>query len=405
MPIPKQRFDPAAQGPLRGVRVLDFSRLVAGNMLSLQLADLGAEVVKVEAPGRGDTLRDWREKGLSVHWKVYARNKKSITLDLKSPEAPAIILDLVAHFDVMIESFRYRYLEKLGVGPATLLERNPKLVLVRVSGFGQTGPYAKRPGFGTLVEAMSGFASRNGFEDREPVLPPLAMADMIAGLYGALATVVAVRDIERNGGAGQVIDLSLLDSIFSILGPEAAIHRLSGKIRARVGSASESTSPRNVYATKDGGWVAISASTQSMTERLFAAIGRADLNADPRFKTNAERIKRRAEVDGIVGGFIKARTLAENVAFFEEQGVTAGPVYDIAQFLDDPHVQARGIVVDAPDEEMGEVPMHAPVPALSRTPGTLRTPAPAIGQHNDEIYGGIGYSSERLADLRARKVI
>jgi formyl-CoA transferase len=405
MPIPKQPFDPTAKGPLHGVRVLDFSRLVAGNMVSLQLADLGAEVVKVEAPGRGDTLRDWREKGLSVHWKVYARNKKSITLDLKAPEAPGIILDLAAHFDVLIESFRYRYLEKLGVGPDRLLERNGKLVVVRVSGFGQTGPYAKRPGFGTLVEAMSGFASRNGFEDREPVLPPLAMADMIAGLYGAMATVVAVRDIERNAGAGQVIDLSLLDSIFSILGPEAAIHRLSGKIRARVGSASESTSPRNVYATKDGGWVAISASTQSMTERLFAAIGRADLNADPRFKTNGERIKRREEVDAIVGGFIKERTLAENIAFFEEAGVTAGPVYDIAQFLDDPHVQERGIVVDAPDDEMGETPMHAPVPRLSRTPGVLRTPAPTIGQHNDEIYARIGYSAERRADLRQREII
>jgi formyl-CoA transferase len=405
MPIPKQRFDPTAEGPLHGVRVLDFSRLVAGNMLSLQLADLGAEVVKVEAPGRGDTLRDWREAGVSVHWKVYARNKKSITLNLKAPEAPEIVLDLVSHFDVMIESFRYRYLEKLGLGPDRLLERNPKLVLVRVSGFGQTGPYAKRPGFGTLVEAMSGFASRNGFEDREPVLPPLAMADMIAGLYGALATVVAVRDVEKNGGAGQVIDLSLLDSIFSILGPEAAIHRLSGKIRKRVGSASESTSPRNVYATKDGGWVAISASTQSMTERLFAAIGRADLNADPRFKTNAERSKRRQEVDAIVGGFIAERSLAENIAFFEEAGVTAGPVYDIAQFLDDPHVQARGIVVDTPDDEMGETPMHAPVPRLSRTPGVLRTPAPAVGQHNDEIYTRIGYSAERRAELRQRGVI
>src|SRR5687767_1222594 len=343
MPLPKQPFDPHATGPLRGVRVLDFSRLVAGNMLSLQLADLGAEVVKVEAPGHGDTLRDWREKGVSVHWKVYARNKKSITLDLKAEDAPGIIQDLVGHFDVMIESFRFRYLEKLGVAPDRLLEKNPKLVLVRVSGFGQTGPYAKRPGFGTLVEAMSGFASRNGFDDREPVLPPLAMADMIAGLYGAMATVVAVRDIEHNGGAGQVIDLSLLDSIFSILGPEAVIHRLSGKIRGRVGSASESTSPRNVYATSDGGWVAMSASTQAMTERLFAAIGRADLNEDPRFSTNAERIKRRAEVDGIVGGWIRARTLADNIAFFEQAGVTAAPVYDVAQFLDDPHVQARGI--------------------------------------------------------------
>jgi crotonobetainyl-CoA:carnitine CoA-transferase CaiB-like acyl-CoA transferase len=405
MPLQRQRFDAGLQGPLHGIRVLDFSRLVAGNMVSLQLADFGAEVVKVEAPRRGDTLRDWREKGISVHWKVYARNKKSITLDLKAPEAADVILDLAEHFDVMIESFRFRYLERLGVGPDRLLGRNPKLVLVRVSGFGQTGPYAKRPGFGTLVEAMSGFASRNGFEDREPVLPPLALADMIAGLYGAMATVIAVRDVEVNGGCGQVIDLSLLDSIFSILGPEAAIHKLTGRIRKRVGSASESTSPRNVYATKDGGWVAISASTQTMTERLFAAIGRADLNENPDFKTNAERIKRRREVDTIIGDWIKERTLAENIAFFEEAGVTAAPVYDIGQFLEDPHVQERGIVFEAPDDEMGEVPMHAVVPRLSRTPGALRTPAPQVGQHNEEVYTRIGYSDERLAALRQRGVI
>src|SRR5215475_13661100 len=193
MALPQQQWDPTRPGPLDGVRVLDFSRLVAGNMLTLQLADFGAEVVKVETPGRGDTLRDWREAGVSVHWKVYARNKKSITLNLKAAQAPGVIADL---------------------GPDRLLERNPRLVVARVSGFGQTGPYRGRPGFGTLVEAMSGFASRNGFEDREPVLPPLAMADMIAGLYGAMAVVIAVRHTER-GGAGQVIDVSLLDSIFS----------------------------------------------------------------------------------------------------------------------------------------------------------------------------------------------
>jgi formyl-CoA transferase len=405
MPIPKHPFEPDREGPLGGVRVLDFSRLVAGNMLSLQLADFGAEVVKVESPGRGDTLRDWREAGVSVHWKVYARNKKSITLDLKSPAAPGIILDLAGHFDVLIESFRFRYLENLGVGPDRLFERNPRLVVVRVSGFGQTGPYAKRPGFGTLVEAMSGFASRNGFEDREPVLPPLAMADMIAGLSGAMATVIAVRNVEVNGGRGQVIDVSLLESIFSILGPEAAIYKLTKKIRKRVGSASEGTSPRNVYPTSDGGWVAISASTQAMTERLFRAIGRDDLNQDPAFKTNTERVKRREQVDAIVGGFIKARTLAEAIAFFEQAEVTAAPVYDIGQFLDDPHVQERGIVVEAPDEEMGEVPMHAIVPRLSGTPGRLRSPAPKVGQHNREIFARIGYSAERIAALAQKGVI
>jgi crotonobetainyl-CoA:carnitine CoA-transferase CaiB-like acyl-CoA transferase len=405
MPLPKVMFEPGRPGPLDGVRVLDFSRLVAGNMLSLQLADFGAEVVKVETPGRGDTLRDWREAGVSVHWKVYARNKKSITLNLKAPEAPGIVLDLVPHFDVLIESFRFGYLERLGVAPEVLLARNPKVVVVRVSGFGQTGPYRKRPGFGTLVEAMSGFAARNGFEDREPVLPPLAMADMIAGLYGAMATVIAVRHAERAGGRGQVIDLSLLDSIFSILGPDAAIHKLTRRVRRRSGSATESQSPRNVYATKDGGWVAISASTQAMTERLFRAIGRGELNDDPRFKTNAERIKRRDEVDGIVGGFIRERTLADAIAYFEEAGVTAAPVYDVGQFLDDPHVQERGIVVEAPDAEMGEVPMHAVVPRLDGTPGGLRIPAPGIGQHNDEIYRRIGYSSERITSLAGAGVI
>jgi len=405
MPIPRQPYEPEREGPLRGVRVLDFSRLVAGNMLSLQLADFGAEVVKVESPGRGDTLRDWREAGVSVHWKVYARNKKSITLDLKAPEAPGIVLDLVAHFDVLIESFRYRYLERLGVGPDRLLERNPRLVVVRVSGFGQTGPYARRPGFGTLVEAMSGFAARNGFEDREPVLPPLALADMIAGLSGAMATVIAVRNVEVNGGRGQVIDVSLLESIFSILGPEAAIYKLTRKVRRRVGSASEGTSPRNVYATRDGGWVAISASTQAMTERLFRAIGRDDLNQNPAFKTNNERVKRRAEVDAIVGDFIKARTLVEAIEFFERAEVTAAPVYDIGQFLDDPHVQERGIVVEAPDAEMGEVPMHAVLPRLSGTPGGLRRPAPAIGQHTREIFARIGYSDERIDALAQKGVI
>ena len=405
MTIPQASFRPDADGPLKGVRVLDFSRLVCGNMLTLQLADFGAEVVKVEAPGRGDTLRDWRENGVSVHWKVYARNKKSVTLDLKSPEAPEIILDLVKGFDVLVESFRFGYLERLGVAPERLLEANPRLVIVRVSGFGQTGPYRQRPGFGTLVEAMSGFASRNGFEDREPVLPPLALADMIAGLYGAMATVIAVRNVEQNGGKGQVVDLSLLESIFSVLGPEAAIHQLTGKIRRRVGSASEGSSPRNVYATSDGGWVAISASTQSMAERLLEAIGHGEMLDDPRFATNADRVKHRDLVDAAVGGWIGQHSLAEAISFFEEAGVTAAPVYNIGQFLEDPHVQERGIVVELPDDEIGKVAMHDITPRMSGTPGVIRTPAPGIGQHNDEIYASIGYSAERIRSLRDNRVI
>ena len=400
----KKSFTPDARGPLNGVRVVDLSRLVAGNILTLQLADFGAEVIKVEPP-EGDTLRGWKVKGVDTAWKVYSRNKKSVALDLRSDAGRTIVRELAKTAAILVESFRPGVLEDMELAPERLHAANPRLVIVRISGWGQDGPYRRRPGFGTLVEAMSGFAARNGFEDREPVLPPLAMADMIAGLSGAMATVIAVRNVEVNGGRGQVIDVSLLESIFSILGPEAAIHKLSRKVRQRVGSASESTSPRNVYATKDGGWVAISASTQAMTERLFRAIGRGDLNDDPAFRTNGERIKRRETVDAIVGGWIGERTLVDAIAFFEGAGVTAAPVYDIAQFLDDTHVQERGIVVEAPDAEMGAVPMHAVVPRLSGTPGALRTPAPAIGQHNDEVYGRIGYSPERVSALRAQGVI
>ena len=301
-------------------------------------------------------MRDWREAGVSVHWKVYARNKKSITLDLKAPDAPGIILDLAAHFDVLIESFRFRYLERLGVGPDVCSSAirssswcgSPDLGRPARTRNARASAPSSRPCRVSPRATASTIASQ--------CCRPLAMADMIAGLSGAMATVIAVRNVEVNGGRGQVIDVSLLESIFSILGPEAAIYKLSRKVRKRVGSASEGTSPRNVYATSDGGWVAISASTQAMTERLFRAIGRDDLNQNPDFKTNTERVKRRPEVDAIVGEFIKQRTLAEAIDFFEKAEVTAAPVYDIGQFLGDPHVQERGIVVEAPDADMGECP-------------------------------------------------
>ncbi len=398
-------FDPSASGPLRGIRVLDFARLVAGNMLTLQLADFGAEVVKVEAPGSGDTLRHWHNEGMAVHWKVYGRNKKSITLNLKSERAREIVLRLVQDFDVLVESFRYNYLEDLGLSPAELLRANPKLVILRLSGFGQTGPYAKRPGFGTLVEAMSGFASMNGFADREPVLPPLALADMIAGLYGAMATVIAVREVEQNDGRGQVIDLSLLESIFSILGPEAALHKLTGQVRERVGSGSELSSPRNVYATSDGQYLAISGSTQAMAVRLFKAIGHPEMIDDPRFRTNRDRVEHRHEVDAVVGGWIAQRTLAEAVDFFEKAGVTAAPVYSIREFVKDPHVLEREVVVELPDLDMGTVPMHAITPRLSETPGRFRLPAPGIGEHNAEIYVSIGFSAEDIEAMARAGVI
>lgn len=398
-------FRPDAECPLDGVRVLDLSRLVAGNMVSLQLADFGAEVIKIEDPRKGDPLRDWRTDGISVHWKVYARNKKSVTLNLRDPQGLALLRQLADTAQVFIENYRPGTLEEMGIGPDVLHATNPRLVIVRVSGWGQDGPYRDKPGFGSLVEGVSTFAAKNGYADRPPVLPPLALADMIAGLYGAMAVLVALREVEQKGGKGQVIDLPLLDPVFSILGPEAAIYQLTRRIEPRVGSRSHNTAPRNVYQAKDGRFIAISASIQSMAERLYRAIGRADMIDDPRFRTNTDRVRNIDEAERPVAEFIKARTLAEALAAFEAAEVTAAPVYDIAQFIADPHVQARQIVTDLPDAEMGTVPMHAIVPRLSGTPGEIRTPAPALGEHNDAILGSLGLGVAAIAELRQRKVI
>jgi len=402
--IPHIEFEPNAKAPLDGVRVVDLSRLVAGNMVSLQLADQGAEVIKIEDPRTGDPLRAWRVKGLSLYWKVYARNKKSLALNLRPPSGRDALMDLLATSQVLIENYRPGTLEEMGLGPQTLHDRNPGLIIVRITGFGQDGPYRDRPGFGTLVEAMSGFAAKNGFADRPPVLPPLALADMVSGLYGAYAVMIALREVER-GGKGQVIDLPLLEPIISILGPEAAIYQVSGEKPQRTGSRSLTTSPRNVYGTKDGRFIAISASIQAMAERLFRAIGRADMIDDPRFRTNTDRVRNIEECDGAVASFIAARTLEENMAIFEAAEVTANPVYEIDQLIADEHVQARGIIVEAPDDEAGSVLMHNVIPRLSETPGKLRRPAPTLGQHTRELLDGIGYSAERIAALAADGVI
>ncbi len=393
------KFDPTKKGPLDGLRILDISRLVAGNMLSLQLGDFGAEVIKVEGPPRGDPLRDWMTSGVESHWKVYGRNKKSIGLDLRKDGAKEVLLRLAESADAMIENFRPGTLEEIGLGPDVLLKRNPRLVIGRISGFGQTGPYRQKPGFGTLVEAMSGFASRNGFPDRPPLLPPLALADMIAGLAGGMAMMVALYNRDLRGGKGQVMDLSLLEPIYSVLGPEAAIHKLSGKVRERVGNGSNTASPRNVYITKDDGFVAISASMEVMAQRLLRAIGRGDMLDDPRYATNAARVAHREEVDAIVGGWIRQRSLKDCLAFFEKEEITAAPIYNAAQIEEDPHFRERQVVVEVEDEELGSIPMHNVTPRLSGTPGGFRIPAPSIGQHNAALLKDIGYDDDAIAAL------
>jgi formyl-CoA transferase len=402
--IPHIGFDPGANAPLDGVRVVDLSRLVAGNMLTLQLADQGAEVIKAEDPRTGDPLRAWRVNGLSLHWKVYARNKKSLALNLRAAAGREVLADLLTRSQVLVENYRPGTLEEMGLGPDTLHERNPGLVIVRITGFGQDGPYRDRPGFGTLVEAMSGFAAKNGYGDRPPVLPPLALADMVAGLYGAYAVMIALRVVE-GGGKGQTIDLPLLDPIISILGPDAAIHRVTGERPQRTGSRSLTTSPRNVYATKDGRYIAISASIQAMAERVFRAIGRPEMIDDPRFRTNTDRVRHIDECDAAVAAFIGARTLEEAMAVFAAAEVTATPVYEIDQLVADRHIQQRGVIVEVPDAEAGSVLMHNVIPRLSETPGRLRRPAPALGEHTREVLEETGYSADRIAALAEDGVV
>ena len=377
-------FDPSLRGPLADVRVIDLSRLVAGNMLSAYLADFGADVIKVEREGKGDDLRNWREEGWDIYWKVYGRNKRSLVLDLKSDEGLSTIKRLLKHSHIFIENFVPGGLEKMGLGPDVLLEINPALVIVRVSGWGQTGPYKHKPGFGTLVEAMSGFAYLNGFPDRPPALPPLALADMISGIYGAAGVLTALRVAEKEG-RGQVIDLSLFEPIFSVISSEAAKSSLTGQATMRAGNQSSHTAPRNIYLCSDGKHVAMSGSMQSMAMRILDTIGRPELKTDVRFETNDGRVKNRDELDSIISAFIGSKTQDENLALFEAARVTVGPVCSVLDLLDHPYAREREAIVELEDKDIGSVPMHNIVPRLSGSPGGFRYPAPRVGEHTADI--------------------
>ncbi|WP_432842492.1 CaiB/BaiF CoA transferase family protein [Dactylosporangium sp. CA-092794] len=372
-------------GPLDGVRILDMSRLIAGNMLTMLLADFGAEVVKVERPRVGDTLRGWKVGGRELYWQVYGRNKKSVTLDLKSEPGRAALLRMVDTADVLVESFRPGTLNQLGLGWDVLRERRPNLVYLPISGWGQTGSLSDRPGFGTLVEAKSGFAASNGFPDREPVLPPLALADMVAGVYGAYAVTLALRHAASTG-QGQLVDLSLFDALFSIMGPVAAIHEATGQVPQRSGNRSPISAPRNIYRARDGGWVALSATTQSMFERLAVAMATPELAEDPRFATNAARLAHIDALDAAIGAYFAARSTAEALGELDEAGVTACAVDDIASLVGSEFFRTRRVLTRAPDRA-GEpgVLMHDVVPRLTASPGAVRSPAPRLGEHTAAV--------------------
>jgi len=404
-PTPRRKaFDPAATGALHGLRVVDLSRLVAGNMLTKVLADHGAEVLKIEPP-EGDTLRAWRIKGISTTWKTLCRNKLSVCLALRDSRAIEVVKHLVADAAMLVESFRPGVLEAMGLAPELLLAINPRLVVVRISGWGQDGPYRHKPGFGTLVEGYSGFAAVNGFEDREPVLPPMYMADGYAGLYGAATAMIALRHAEATG-QGQVIDLTLFDPIHVMMEPQHANWKLTGRRKPRTGSRSTNAVPRNAYRTSDGGWVCLSASTQGMTEKLLRSIGRAELITDPRFRTNADRVQHGVELDSIIAEHISGLTLAETLAKFDAAGVTIGPIMEAGMLAEDRYVIEREALIEVPDDEMpdGFLPMHGAVPRLSGTPGILARPAPALGEHNRTILGPLLGEAE-VARLREAGVI
>ena len=389
---------------LDGVRVLDLSRMVAGGVAGMLLADFGADVVKVEQPGTGDPLRQWTAEGQPFWWKVYARNKRFITLNLKADEGRGLLLRVLPHFDVVMESFVPGTLERLRLSPEVLHAHHPDAVILRISGWGQTGPGAARPGFGTLIEAASGFAAMNGEPDGAPIVPGFPLADATSALYAVNAVMFALYHRDVHGGSGQVIDVSLFESLFSLLGPLSAEYAALGQTRSRTGSRSRNAGPRGCYRTRDGGWIAVSGSTPKMAERLLSAYGLDAMLADPRFATNEARVTHGVELDAAIADAIAARTLGENVAIIDGHKLTAGPVYTVADIEQDPHWRARQLTLDIPDHGR-PVRMHNVVPRLSATPGDIQWAGGALGQDNPRVYHELGVSCDEQKRLASAGVI
>ena len=391
--------------PLENFKILDLSRLAAGNMVSHMFADFGADVIKVEKPGKGDDLRNWQVNDVAHWWAVYSRNKRSIALNLKEEEGLKLLKELVKSADVFIENFVPGTLEKWGVGPDKLLELNKNLIILRISGWGQTGIYKDAPGFGSLVEGMSGFASMTGEENQKPLLPPLALADMVAGLTGFGAILMAVIASKKNQTGGQVIDLSLFEPLFSILGPWAASYKISGKIPPRIGNRSNVAAPRGIYKTKDNKFVSLSASMQSMWEKLAITIGAQELINDPKFLTNSDRLSNQDDLDDVISNFIKKFDRDPLLKLFSEKGITVGPVLDISEIIEHPYVLDRKILIEHYNNNYGNILMHQAFPRLSKTPGKVKSSAPSIGENTNDILKEIGLTKSQIEKLRDNKII
>ncbi len=399
---------PEAAGPLKGLKIVDISTVVAGPFAAGLLGDFGAEIVKVEMPGVGDSLRALapHKDGVPLWWKVTNRNKKGVTLDLRIPEGRDLFARLVADADVLVENFRPGTLDGWGITRAWLQGLNPRLTILRVTGFGQDGPYAGRPGFARIFEAMSGFTQICGEEDGRPLHLGYPISDAVAGLFGALGILAALHDLARHPERrGQEIDCSATEAMMRTLEFLAIEYDQLGAVRTRSGNRSQYAAPGNVYRTADDKWASIAASTQSIFVRLCAALDLKHLLEDPRFALNPARVKYYRELDEIVGTAIGRLTLAELRDTLTRHEVGFSPIYDIADVFADPQFQARQAIVSVPDAELGSVRMQGVVPRFSETPGAVRHAGPSIGQHNEQVYGGLGLSAAQIEALKARKVI
>ena len=393
--------------PLAGIRVIDCATIFAGPLIATMMADFGADVIKVEHP-RGDSLRGHgpAKDGQGLFWKFVNRNKRAITLNLGVPEGRDLFLRLVKDADVLIENFRPGTMERWGLGWEVLHSLNRGLIMVRVTGFGQDGPYAHRPGFGTLAEAMSGFAYITGEADGPPTLPPFGLADGICGMAGTWAAAFALYHRDVHGGEGQFIDMAIYEPLMTVLGQQPIVFDQLGQIQQRMGNRTGGNSPRNTYLTADRRWVALSTSADSIAVRLLDIVGHHEVTLEPWFGRARTRAQHADQLDALVGDWIGARSLEEVLRVFDKAEVAAAAVYDTEQMMADPHVQYRQSITTVNDPSLGPVRMQNVVARLSDTPGSVRSVGPEIGADNESIYRQkLGISSEQMADLAARGVI
>lgn len=391
-------------GPLEGVRVLELGQLIAGPFCGQLLGDLGAEVIKIEPPGAGDPMREWGQ-GLPVWWPVIARNKKCVTLNLRDAEGQALLKRLVAQADVLIENFRPGTMEKWGLGYAELAAVNPRLIMARVSGFGQTGPYARRAGYGSIGEAMGGIRYLAGDPDRPPSRVGLSIGDSLAATFACVGVLAALHHRERSG-RGQVVDSAIYEAVLAMMESTIPEYTEGGTIRERSGAILPKIAPSNVYPTRDGEMIVMGANQDSVFARLCEAMGEAELARDPRYATHGARGEHQAELDERIGRWTATLPADELLALLEQHGVPAGRIYRAPEMLADPQFQARHAIVDVPHEQFRHLKMQNVVPKFSETGGRIRWPGPALGAHNGEVFGQLlGLSADDVAGLGDRGVI